>query len=80
MNKRKHRLERVVRYEYDCFKTLCYPKDKSLLLLRHISKLLEFKIWYLCARNRISINEQYFMLLCNNLYYDYYDNYINNVH
>lgn len=80
MNKRKHQLERVVRYEYNCFKTLCYPKDKNLLLLSHISELLKFKIWYLYDRNILSINEQHFMLLCNILYYDYYFNYINNVY
>ena len=80
MNKRKHQLERIVRYEYDCFKTLCYPKDKSLILLSHISKLLEFKIRYLYDRNTFTSNEQHFMLLCNYLYYNYYVKYINNIH
>lgn len=80
MNKRKHQLERVVRYEYKCFDTLCYRKDNMKRLLRHISKLLEFKIHYLCFRNIISINEEHFMLLCNNLYYIYYVNYIDNIY
>lgn len=79
-NKRKHQLERVVRYEYKCFDSLCYPKDNSKRILRHISKLLEYKICYLSFRNTISINEEYFMNLCNNLYYIYYINYIDNVY
>lgn len=75
MNKRKHQLERIVRYEYKCFDTIWYPKDTIKRLLRNISKLMEFKIHYLCFRGIISINEEHFMLLCNNLYYIYYVNY-----
>lgn len=79
-NKRKHQLERVIRYEYKCFDTLCYPKDNSKKLLQHISKLLEFKIWYFYDIGSISLHEKHFMLLCNNLYYIYYDNYLDNVY
>ena len=28
MNKRKHKLERIIRFEYTLFNTLCYPKGK----------------------------------------------------
>lgn len=72
MNKRLHQLERIIRYEYNCFITACYPKDKALILLRHISELLRFKVWYLYDTGRISEDERHFMLMCNNNYYVYY--------
>ena len=72
MNKRLHQLERIIRYEYNCFITACYPKDKALMLLRHISNLLRFKVWYLYDTGRISEDERHFMLMGNNKYYIYY--------
>ena len=78
MNKRKHQLERIIRYEYNCFITACYPKDKALILLRHISDLLRFKVWYLYDTGRISEDERHFMLRGNNNYYMYYINIIHN--
>jgi hypothetical protein len=71
-NKRKHQLERVIRYEYNCF-DLRYSIRNARTLLCHTSKLLEFKVWYLYDRNIISNDEKHFMLLCNNLYYIYYE-------
>lgn len=78
MNKRLHQLERIIRYEYNSFITTCYPKYKALILLRHISELLRFKVWYLYDTGRISEDERHFMLMCNNNYYMYYANIIHN--
>lgn len=78
MNKRLHKLERIIRYEFNCFITLCYPKDKTLMLLRHISNLLDCKVWYLYDIGTISVDERDFMIRCNNIYYIYYINIINN--
>lgn len=77
MNKRLHQLERIIRYEYNCFITACYPKDKALILLRNISDLLRFKVWYLYDTGRISEDERHFMLKCNNCYMDYANNILN---
>lgn len=79
-SKRKHQLERVIRYEYKCFDTLCYPKDNAKKLLCHVSKLLQFKVWYLYDRDTISVDERHFMLLCNTLYYIYYVKYIDSAY
>lgn len=78
MNKRLHQLERIIRYEYNCFITACYPKDKALMLLRHISNLLRFKVWYLYVTGMISEDERHFMIIVNNKYYIYYVNIIHN--
>lgn len=79
MNKRKHKLERIIRFEYMLFNTLCYPKEKSLIILRHIANLLYCKVWYLYDVGNISYDEKNFMIKCNNAYYIYYINYINNI-
>lgn len=42
MNKRLHQLERIIRYEYNCFITACYPKDKALILFTIITKSYVF--------------------------------------
>lgn len=78
MNKRLHQLERIIHYEYNCFIAACYPKDKALILLRHISELLCFKAYYLYDTGRISEDERHFMLMGNNNYYMYYVNIIHN--
>lgn len=80
MNKRLHKLERIIRYEYNCFITLCYPKGKALILLQHVSNLLFYKIWYLYDMGNISEDERRFMLRCNNIYYIYYKVIIHNAY
>lgn len=80
MNKRLHRLERIIRYEFNCFNTLCYPKDKALMLLRHIANLLERKVRYLYVVGAISLDEMNFMIQCNNRYYIYYVHIINSLY
>lgn len=76
MNKRKHKLERIIRFEYTLFNTFWYPKRKSIIMLRHISNLLFFKVWYLYDIGNISVDEKDFMIKCNNDYYIYYYHYI----
>lgn len=80
MNKRLHKLERIIRYEFNCFITLCYPKDKALMLLRHITNLLDCKVWYLYNIGEISLDEMNFMIQCNNSYYIYYVHIINSLY
>ena len=80
MNKRKHKLERIIRFEYTPFNTFWYPKRNSLIMLHRISKLLYFKVWYLYDIGNISDDERDFMIKCNNTYYIYYLNYIVNVY
>lgn len=80
MNKRKHKLERIIRFEYTLFNTLCYPKGKSLIILRHIANLLYFKVCYLYDIGSISDGEKNFMINCNNVYYLYYYNYIDRIY
>lgn len=80
MNKRLHKLERIIRYEFNCFITLCYPKDKALMLLRHIANLLDCKVWYLYYIGTISLDEMNFMIKCNNSYYIYYAHIINSLY
>lgn len=80
MNKRKHKLERIIRFEYTLFNTFWYPKRKSLIVLRHIENLLYFKIWYLYNIGDITDDEKNFMANCNNVYYIYYFNYIVSVY
>jgi hypothetical protein len=80
MNKRKHKLERIIRFEYTLFNTLCYPKGKSLIILQHIANLLYFKVWYLYDIGNISDGEKNFMINCNNVYYLYYHNYIDRIY
>lgn len=78
MNKRLHKLERIIRYEFNCFITPFYPKDKTLLLLCRISKLLVYKAWYLYDIGSISKDEKDFMIKCIKIYNLYYVNIINN--
>jgi hypothetical protein len=80
MNKRLHKLKRIIRYEYNCFITLCYPKYKALILLQHVSNLLFYKILYLNDIGNISEDERRFMLRCNNIYYIYYKVIIHNAY
>lgn len=80
MNKRLHKLERIIRYEFECFTTLRYPKGKALILLQHVSNLLYYKICYLSNIGNITDDERRFMIKCNNLYYIYYNDIINNVY
>lgn len=76
MNKRKHKLERIIQFEYRPFDTFWYPKRKSLKMLQHIANLLYFKVWYLYDIGNISVDEKDFMIKCNNDYYNYYRKYI----
>lgn len=80
MNKRKHKLERIIRFEYTPFNTFWYPKGKSLIMLQHIANLLYFKVWYLYDIGNISVDEKDFMINCNNAYYVYYHKYIDSIY
>lgn len=73
-NKRKHKLERIIRYEYSCFNTMIYPKECSKKLLQQVENLLTFKITCLWYTRSINAGEKYFMQHCNTNYYIYYNN------
>lgn len=71
-NKRKHKLDRIIRYEYVRFEVFFLPRNFAIEQLKHINDLLMYKIYYYYDNDVITYNERIFMLKCNNCYYKYY--------
>ena len=71
--KRKHKLERIVRKEYSQFETTSIGKYNSMRIITQLYNLIWYKIEYLYLTNRIDIEEKVFMKQCN-LFYMYYYN------
>lgn len=71
-NKRKHKLERIVRREYSQFETTSISKNNSIRIITQIFNLMWYKIEYLYLTKRIDSEEKIFMKQCNIRYMFYY--------
>lgn len=71
-NKRKHKLERIIRHEYSQFETMLIGKNNSMRIITQIFNLIWYKIEYLYLTKRIDYEEKVFMKQCNMLYMYYY--------
>lgn len=72
MNKRLHKLERIIRVEYRHFNHIIYPKDFGLELITQITSLLMDRIRLLRYTHEITLQEAHFMRWCASTYYGYY--------
>lgn len=74
MNERHHKLERIIRSEYNLFERMFCAKSKRYRIIQHIAILLYCKIYFLYYNGMINESEKLFMINCNNAYYiDYID-------
>lgn len=69
--KRKHKLERIVRKEYSQFETTSIGKNNSMRIITQLFNLIWYKIEYLYLTKRIDYEEKVFMKACNILYMHY---------
>jgi hypothetical protein len=69
--KRKHKLERIVRKEYSQFETTSIGKNNSMRIITQLFNLIWYKIEYLYLIKRIDYKEKVFMKECNILYMYY---------
>lgn len=69
MNKRYHKLERIIRVEYDLFERVLCSKSKRYEIIQHIANLMYYKIYFMYYNGMITLSERAFMLNCNNVYF-----------
>lgn len=60
MNERYHKLERIIRVEYNLFERMFCAKSKRYRIIQHIANLLYYKIYFMYYNGMIN---------CNNVYY-----------
>lgn len=70
--KRKHKLERIIRKEYSQFETMLIGKNNSMRIITQLFNLIKYKIEYLYLTKRIDYEEKVFMKQCNICYMYYY--------
>lgn len=70
--KRKHRLNRIIRKEYQHFDTMLIGKANSDRIITQLFNLLLVKIEYLYFNSFIDDEEKIFMKTCNINYLFYY--------
>lgn len=81
MNKRHHKLERIIRIEYNLFERMfCDKSERGRIIIQHIANLLYYKIYYMYYNGMINESEKLFMINCNNAYYIYYIDYIDKLY
>lgn len=76
-NKRKHKLERSIRIEYE---TILISKTNSERILTQLFNLLLYKIEYMFIYDIITYEEKAFMKKCNINYLYYYHKMIANIY
>lgn len=76
MNKRYHKLERIIRVEYDLFGRVLCSKSKRYEIIQHIANLMYYKIHFMFYSSMITLSERTFMINCNNIYFNNRINYI----
>lgn len=76
-NKRKHKLERSIRIEYE---TILIGKTNSERILTQLFNLLLYKIEYKFIYDIITYEEKTFMKKCNINYLYYYQKMIANIY
>ena len=69
MNERYHKLERIIRIEYNLFERMFCAKSKRYRIIQHIANLLYYKIYFMYYNGMINKRETVFMINCNNVYY-----------
>lgn len=80
MNKRHHKLERIIRIEYNLFERMFCDKSKRYRIIQHIANLLYYKIYYMYYNGTINESEKLFMINCNNAYYINHIDYIDKLY
>lgn len=78
--KRKHKLERIIRKEYTQFETTSIGKNNSIRIITQIFNLIRYKIEYLYLTKRIVIEEKIFMKQCNLFYMYYYNKMVHHIY
>lgn len=78
--KRKHKLERIVRKEYRQFETTSIGKYNSMRIITQIFNLIWYKIEYLYLAKRIDNEEKVFMKQCNIVYAYYYNKMVQHIY
>lgn len=68
MNERHHKLERIIRIEYNLFERMFCDKSERGRIIQHIANLLHYN-------GMINESEKLFMINCNNAYYIYHIKY-----
>lgn len=80
MNERHHKLERIIRIEYNLFERMFCDKSERGRIIQHIANLLYYKIYYMYYNGMINESEKLFMINCNNAYYIYHIGYIDKLY
>ena len=81
MNERHHKLERIIRIEYNLFERMfCDKSERGRIIKKHIANLLYYKIYYMYNNGMINESEKLFMINCNNAYYIYHIDYIDKLY
>lgn len=80
MNGRYHKLERIIRIEYNLFEGMFCDKSKRYRIIQLIANLLYYKICYMYYNGMINESEKLFMINCNNVYYINHIKYINKLY
>mgnify|MGYP004494144081 CR=1 FL=1 len=78
--KRKHKLERIIRKEYSQFETMLIGKNNSMRIITQLFNLIKYKIEYLYFTKRIANEEKVFMKQCNIFYMHYYHKMVKNIY
>jgi hypothetical protein len=80
MNVRHHKLERIIRFEYNIFERMFCDKSKRDRIIRHIANLLYYKIYFMYYNGMINESKKLFMINCNNAYYIKHINYFDKLY
>ena len=78
-NKRKHKLERIVRKEYSQFETMLIGNNNCMRIITRLYNLIWYKIEYLYLTKRIDYEEKVFMKQCNIIYMHYYNKMVQHI-
>lgn len=79
-NKRKHKLERLIRHEYSQFEKMLIGKNNSMRIITQLFNLIRYKIEYLYLTKRIDNEEKVFMKQCNIFYVYYYNKMVQHIY
>lgn len=79
-NKRKHKLERIIRREYIQFEKMLIGKNNSMRIITQLFNLIQYKIEFLSFTKRIDHEEKIFMKQCNILYMHYYHQMVKHIY
>lgn len=78
--KRKHKLERIIRKEYSQFERMLIGKNNSMRIITQLFNLIKYKIEYLYFTKRIDNKEKVFMKQCNIFYMHYYHKMVQHIY